>query len=77
LPKHPSPRFQSAQTPNAIALHLQDLHGIEIWSFLIPDFLILRLDDAIVTQSTVRTMSRFKQLDTLLLPLKLHLATLF
>jgi hypothetical protein len=77
LPKHHSPRFQSAQTPNVIALHLQDPHGIEILSFLIPDFLILRLDDAIVVQSTATTISPFKMLDTLLLPLKLRLETLF
>jgi hypothetical protein len=77
LPKHHSPRFQYAQTPNAIALHPQDLQDIEIWSFLIQDFLILRLDDVIVAQSTARKMSRFKLLDTLLLPPKLHLATQF
>lgn len=77
LPKHHSPRFQSAQTPSMIALHFQDLHGIEILSFLIRDFLILWLDDATVVRSTARTMSRFKLLDTLLLPLKLHLETLF
>lgn len=65
LPKHHSTRFQSAQTPNAVALHLQDLQGIEIWSFLIQDFLILRLDDVIVVQSTARMMSRFKLPDTL------------